>query len=112
MPILKLLRYTTYFAGKKTKVDKYEIVKQIKKELQYGIPPGKSELWQGSMTIPTNLGIPLTNLVGHNHGQGHGIIQISYYLQLKLYPSGRITPSMKMFVPVIIGTVPLRAVAE
>ena len=112
MPILKLLRYTTYFAGKKTKVDKYEIVQQIKKELQYGIPPGKSELWQGDLTIPTNIGIPLTNLVGHKHGQGYGIIQISYCLQLKLHPAGGITPSMKLVVPIIIGTVPLRAVVE
>ena len=41
MPKLKLLRYTTYFAGKKRKVDKYEIIHQIKDELKYGVPPGK-----------------------------------------------------------------------
>ena len=63
------------------------------------------------MTIPTNIET-LTNLVGHKHGEGYGIIQINYCLQLKLHPAGGITPSMKLVVPIIIGTVPLRAVVE
>ncbi|KAK3098424.1 hypothetical protein FSP39_019320 [Pinctada imbricata] len=93
------LETTTFHATTKSRSDHKEVARVVHDE----IAPGDSSSWGGSrLVIPA---LPPSFLVGCN------IIDIRYYLELIIDPSG---PAFKLHVPleIIIGTIPLNAIVH
>ncbi|XP_022332250.1 arrestin domain-containing protein 17-like [Crassostrea virginica] len=96
---VKLTMNTIFHATTKSKTTVQEVARVTHPDLQ----PGETETWSGDRLVLPPL--PPSFLVGCR------IIDINYYLELIVDPSG---PALDLHVPllVIIGTIPLRAVVQ
>ncbi|XP_065942642.1 arrestin domain-containing protein 17 isoform X5 [Magallana gigas] len=96
---VKLNMTTIFHATTKSKTTTTEVARVVHQDVQ----PGETETWTGDrLMIPP---LPPSFLVGCR------IIDINYYLELTVDPSG---PAIDLHVPVhvIIGTTPLRSVVQ
>ena len=93
---LSLIAHVTYKATSRNKSES-RIVAQKR---HGGVSPGDSDLWGGVvMKVPA---APPTNLAGVCN-----VIKVYYTLELKVVPSGPAF-DLKVKLPIIIGTVPLK----
>lgn len=96
---VKLSMTTIFHATTKSRSSTNEVAKVLHQDVQ----PGETETWTGDrLMIPP---LPPSFLVGCS------IIDINYYLELIVDPSG---PAIDLHVPllIIIGTIPLRSVVQ